>query len=60
MKFTGTGVKAVDQLMEERAGIEGKKVYPHRIDLNVLPHIDVFLENGYTKILLMLLHIIQK
>ena len=46
---TGTGKAAVDQLMEERAGIEGKKVYPHRIDLNVLPHIDVFLENGYTK-----------
>lgn len=46
---TGTGKAAVDQLMEERVGIEGKKVYPHRIDLNVLPHIDVFLENGYTK-----------
>lgn len=46
---TGTGKKAVDQLMNERAGIEGAKVYPHRIDLNVLPHIDVFLDNGYTK-----------
>lgn len=46
---TGTGKAAVDQLMEERAGIEGKKVYPYRIDLNVLPHIDVFQENGYTK-----------
>ncbi len=46
---TGTGKAAVDQLMNERAGIEGKKVYPHRIDLNVLPHIDVFLESGYTK-----------
>ena len=46
---TGTGKAAVDQLNNERSGIEGKKVYPHKIDLNVLPHIDVFLENGYTK-----------
>ncbi|MCS6966983.1 MAG: aspartate-semialdehyde dehydrogenase [Cytophagales bacterium] len=46
---TGTGKKAVDQLMNERAGIEGPKAYPHPIDLNVLPHIDVFLDNGYTK-----------
>ncbi len=47
---TGTGVKAVGQLMDERAGItDGPKAYPHPIDLNVLPHIDVFLENGYTK-----------
>ncbi|MCS7017844.1 MAG: aspartate-semialdehyde dehydrogenase [Cytophagales bacterium] len=46
---TGTGKKAVDQLMNERAGVEGPKAYPHPIDLNVLPHIDVFLENGYTK-----------
>lgn len=47
--ITGTGKAAVDQLMDERAGIEGKKVYPYRIDLNVLPHIDVFQDNGYTK-----------
>lgn len=46
---TGTGKKAVDQLMNERAGKEGDKVYPHPIDMNVLPHIDVFLDNGYTK-----------
>lgn len=46
---TGTGKAAVDQLMNERKGIEGPKVYPHQIDMNVLPHIDVFLENGYTK-----------
>ncbi len=46
---TGTGKAAVDQLFDERAGKEGAKVYPHKIDLNVLPHIDVFLENGYTK-----------
>jgi aspartate-semialdehyde dehydrogenase len=46
---TGTGKAAVDQLNSERAGIDAKKVYPHKIDLNVLPHIDVFLDNGYTK-----------
>ena len=46
---TGTGVKAVSQLMDERKGIEGEKAYPHAIDLNVIPHIDVFQENGYTK-----------
>jgi aspartate-semialdehyde dehydrogenase len=49
---TGTGKKAVDQLMQERAGIADKDVvraYPHKIDLNVLPHIDTFLDNGYTK-----------
>ena len=46
---TGTGKKAVDQLMNERAGIEGPMAYPYKIDLNVLPHIDVFLDNAYTK-----------
>ncbi len=47
---TGTGKAAVDQLFAERAGDDSvAKVYPYKIDLNVLPHIDVFLENGYTK-----------
>ncbi len=46
---TGTGKAAVDQLKNERAGNAGEKVYPHPIDMNVLPHIDVFLDNGYTK-----------
>ena len=46
---TGTGVKAVNQLMNERNGKDGDKAYPYRIDLNVLPHIDVFQDNGYTK-----------
>ncbi|MCS7037003.1 MAG: aspartate-semialdehyde dehydrogenase [Saprospiraceae bacterium] len=46
---TGTGVKAVQQLMAERRGKSVEPAYPHPIDLNVLPHIDVFLENGYTK-----------
>ena len=57
--ITGTGQKAVDQLIEERKrwnGIEEniiggdyKCAYPYQIDLNMLPHIDKFLDNGYTK-----------
>ena len=46
---TGTGKDAVDQLMNERKGVDGPMAYPYKIDLNVLPHIDVFLANGYTK-----------
>ena len=46
---TGTGVKAVTQLLNERKGIDGERAYKHPIDLNVIPQIDVFLENGYTK-----------
>lgn len=46
---TGSGKGAVDQLASERAGKDIKKVYPHKIDMNALPHIDVFQENGYTK-----------
>ena len=46
---SGTGVKAVQQLMNERRSGDVEKVYPHTIDLNILPHIDVFQENGYTK-----------
>jgi len=46
---TGTGVKAVTQLMNERQGITGEMAYAYPIDLNVIPQIDVFLENGYTK-----------
>jgi aspartate-semialdehyde dehydrogenase len=46
---TGTGVKAVDQLMNERKGIKGEMAYKYPIDLNVIPQIDVFLDNGYTK-----------
>lgn len=46
---TGTGVKAVRQMQDERAGAEGEKAYPHPIDRNCLPHCDVFLENAYTK-----------
>src|SRR5438045_4904261 len=46
---SGTGKKAVDQMMNERKGVKGEMAYKYNIDLNVLPHIDVFLENGYTK-----------
>lgn len=46
---TGTGVKAVEQLMNERKGVSGEMAYPYTIDLNVIPQIDVFQENGYTK-----------
>lgn len=46
---TGTGVKAVTQLMNERQGITGEMAYAYPIDLNVIPQIDVFLDNGYTK-----------
>ncbi len=46
---TGTGVKAVQQMENERNNIEGEMAYKYRIDKNALPHIDVFLDNGYTK-----------
>jgi len=46
---TGTGVKAVTQLMNERNGIAGERAYKYPIDLNAIPQIDVFLDNGYTK-----------
>ena len=46
---TGTGVKAVTQLLNERKGIVGEMAYKYPIDLNAIPQIDVFLENGYTK-----------
>ena len=46
---TGTGKAAVDQLLAEREGREADKAYPYQIDLNAIPHIDDFLDNGYTK-----------
>ncbi|MFM2135107.1 MAG: hypothetical protein RL021_507 [Bacteroidota bacterium] len=46
---SGTGKKAIDQLMNERQGIQGDMAYKYRIDLNILPQIDSFLESGYTK-----------
>jgi aspartate-semialdehyde dehydrogenase len=46
---TGTGVKAVQQLENERNGVSGEMAYKYQIDKNAIPQIDVFLENGYTK-----------
>ena len=46
---TGTGVKAVQQMENERAGVSGVMAYKYRIDKNVIPQIDVFVDNGYTK-----------
>lgn len=46
---TGTGKKAVDQLMNERKGVVGEMAYRYTIDLNLIPQIDVFMDNGYTK-----------
>lgn len=46
---SGTGVKAVQQLENEIAGIGGEMAYPYPIAKNALPHCDVFMENGYTK-----------
>ncbi len=46
---TGTGVKAVKQLENERNNIEGEMAYKYKIDKNAIPHIDIFLENGYTR-----------
>ncbi len=46
---TGSGIKAVRQLEDERIGTVGEKAYPHTIDMNLIPQIDVFMENDYTK-----------
>lgn len=47
--ITGTGVKAVEQLQNEREGKTGPMAYPYPIDKNCLPQCDVFTDNGYTK-----------
>jgi aspartate-semialdehyde dehydrogenase len=46
---TGTGVKAVTQLQNERKGVKGEMAYKYQIDMNAIPQIDSFLDNGYTK-----------
>ena len=51
---SGTGLKAIDELnLQTKNIIDGKSiqknVYPHQISFNALPHIDVFMPNGYTK-----------
>jgi len=53
---TGTGVKAVKQMEDERLGIKGEKAYPWPIDLNCFPHGGSFAEDGYTTEELKLLH----
>ena len=47
--ITGTGVKAVEQMENERSGKKGEMAYKYPIDKNCIPQCDVFLENGYTK-----------
>jgi aspartate-semialdehyde dehydrogenase len=47
--ITGTGVKAVEQMENERNGVNGEMAYHYPIDKNCIPHCDVFLDNGYTK-----------
>lgn len=47
--ITGTGVKAVQQLENERNGVEGEMAYAYPIDKNCIPHCDSFMDNGYTK-----------
>ncbi len=57
---TGTGVKAVQQLKNERSGIQGEMAYPHPIDLNCFPHGGAFLENGYSSEEMKLVHETRK
>ena len=47
--ITGTGVKAMQQMENERAGISGEMAYHYPIDKNCIPQCDSFLDNGYTK-----------
>jgi len=57
---SGTGQKAIQQMMNERMNISADKVYPHAIDMNAMPHIDVFLDNGYTKEEMKMVHETKK
>jgi len=57
---SGTGQKAIQQMMNERKNISADKVYPHAIDMNAMPHIDVFLDNGYTKEEMKMVHETKK
>lgn len=47
--ITGTGVKAVQQMENERGDVTGEMAYAYPIDKNCIPHCDSFLDNGYTK-----------
>lgn len=57
---SGTGKDAVEQMQAEREGKEAKAVYPKRIDMNCLPHCDVFLENDYTREEMKMVHETRK
>jgi aspartate-semialdehyde dehydrogenase len=57
---TGSGMKGLQQLNDERTGIQGDRFYPHRIDMNLLPHGGDFLENGYTTEEMKLVHETRK
>ena len=59
--ITGTGKDAVEQMEEERKyGSSNNMVYDHQIDKNCIPHCDVFLDNGYTKEEMKLVHETRK
>ncbi|MBL1281122.1 MAG: aspartate-semialdehyde dehydrogenase [Fluviicola sp.] len=58
--ITGSGLKAMKQMENERNSIESEMVYPYKIDKNCLPHCDVFEENGYTKEEMKLTHETKK
>ncbi len=57
---SGTGKAAVQQMENERVGNNEDKVYPYIIDKNCLPHCDIFLDNGYTKEEMKLVHETRK
>ncbi|MBL0044189.1 MAG: aspartate-semialdehyde dehydrogenase [Flavobacteriales bacterium] len=57
---TGTGMKAVQQMENERKGVAGEMAYPFLIDRNVIPRCDVFLDNDYTKEEMKLVHETKK
>lgn len=57
---TGTGAKAVKQMQNERDGVKGDMAYPFIIDRNVIPRCDAFLDNGYTKEEMKMVHETKK
>lgn len=57
---SGTGMKAVKQMEDERQGRDAEKAYPFAIDRNVIPRCDVFTDNGYTKEEMKLVHETKK
>jgi aspartate-semialdehyde dehydrogenase len=57
---TGTGAKALQQLLNEESEQDGERAYHHPIRRNVIPQCDVFLDNGYTKEEMKLVHETRK